>query len=94
MTNRLIQNRGTKEIPPEILARPDLYPHPEAYTYKVHILNGARHISIFPILSDEEIKRREKTFKNGVTEVLKKHPDTIKRIQQIENENRYYMDFK
>lgn len=75
---RLIKDRGTEEIPPAIKARPDLYPHPEDYTYIVRNVNGHRVTSIFKKMSEEEIIKQENLFKAEVANLLIRHPDMIK----------------
>jgi len=73
----LVIDRGTTEIPPEIRSRPDLYPRPEDYTYKINIIDGTRNISMFKKRTDEEIIKCQELFKQGVAEIIMKHPELV-----------------
>ena len=71
----LIRDRGTREIPEEILRMKRFYPDPENYTYKVREINGRKTISIFPILPEEERDRRQMAFLKTIADVMSNHPD-------------------
>lgn len=73
----LVKDRGTKEIPYEILLRPDLYPNPEKYTYKVHIINNIRHISLFPIMTEAELIAQDKRVKKCISDIIKSRPELL-----------------
>lgn len=77
MFNDLVIDRGTSEIPPEILERPDIYPNPEDYTYKINMIDGRRNISMFKKRTEAEIIKRQELVKQGLAEILMRHPDLV-----------------
>jgi hypothetical protein len=70
-----IKDRGTHEIPEEILKMSQFYPYPENYTYKVRKINGKKTISIFPILTIEKRNNRQMDLVKAFADIIEKYPE-------------------